>query len=93
MPFSMLQDLRWKYQTVQGEQQQEGVKGESLDELRLLPREFRVLPLGTDSLSDLSQLRREAGDKLAELSFTSLNIRDSVKDAGGGPSNGKTLEK
>lgn len=89
----MLQDLGWKYQTVQGEQQQEVVTGESLDELRVLPREFRVLPLGTDSLSEVSQLCREAGESLADLFFTSLNIHNSVKDVSGDSSKGKTLEK
>ena len=86
---SMLQDRGWKYQTVQGEQQQEATPGESLDDLRLLPSTFEVL--GEDKLSELSQLCRDAG--LADFFFTSLNIHDSAaKQAAGGPA-GKEKRK
>jgi hypothetical protein len=74
----MLQDLGWKYQTEQGEQQQQGPAGTSVDSLRVLPAGFEVL--GEDTMSELSQLCRDAG--LADLFFTSLNIHDSVGAAG-----------
>jgi len=72
----MLENRGWKYQKVQGEQQEEGVAGTSIDEMRLLNSagEFKVL--GEDTMSELSQLCREAG--LADLFFTSLNIHNSV---------------
>jgi len=74
----MLQDLGWKYQKVQGEQQQWGVAGESVDQLRLLPTEFRVL--GEDSMSELSRICREAG--LADFFFTSLKMHNSASGIG-----------
>merc|ERR1711957_316534 len=55
----MLKDLGWEYQTVQGEQQQEGAAGQSIESMRALPIVFKVL--GEDTMSELSQLCRDAG--------------------------------
>jgi hypothetical protein len=74
----MLQNLGWKHQTEQGAEQKEGEAGESIDKLRALPSDFKVL--GEDSISELSQLCRDAG--LTELFFTSLNIHNSMSDGG-----------
>ena len=82
-----------KNQTAQGEHQQETVKWELLDKLFVLPRVLWVLPIGTNSLSNLNQLCQEAGSALVQLLFTSLNIQNSLKDAGGGPNKVKMLEK
>mmetsp|Transcript_34986 Transcript_34986/g.73806 ORF Transcript_34986/g.73806 Transcript_34986/m.73806 type:complete len:333 (+) Transcript_34986:52-1050(+) len=74
----MLEDRGWKYQKVQGEQQEEGAPnpGGSVEGMRLIKEEFRVLE--EDSMSELSQLCREAG--LADFFFASLNIHNSVVD-------------
>jgi len=71
---TMLENCGWKYQKVQGEQQEEGPAGGSVDELRVFSGNFKIL--GKDVMSELIQLCRNAG--LAEFFFTSLNMHDSV---------------
>lgn len=72
----MLEDRGWKYQKVQGQQEEEATSGD-MNELRRLPRAFRVLEEDS-SVAELGQLCREAG--LADLFFGSLNIHNSVAD-------------
>jgi len=54
-----LQRLRWKQLTVRGEQQEKGLPGQSLDDLRSLPKQF--VEFGTDGMSDFSQACRNFG--------------------------------
>lgn len=70
-----LENRGWKYQKVQGEQQEEGPAGGSVDELRVLHNTFEVLGDDKDAMSELGRLCRSAG--IADLFFSSLNIHDS----------------
>ena len=85
----MLENRGWKYQKVQGEQQEEGLVGGSIDDMRLIKGEFKVL--GEDTMSEISQLCREAG--LADLFFASLNIHNSVVGDGKGNNKGGSGKK
>jgi len=70
-----LEDRGWKYQTVQGEQQETVPPGKSIDDLRVLHGSFEILD-SKDALSELIRQCRAAG--LADLFFSSLGLHDSV---------------
>ena len=65
-----LQHLRWKQMIVRGEQIEEGVLGQTVDDLRKIPPAFREFP--TDGMSDIARACRECG--LEELFLTTMKI-------------------
>ena len=67
---SSLQRLRWKQMVVRGEQQVEGRAGQSLDELRALPRGMQEFP--DDGMSAMALACKRCG--VHELFLTAMQI-------------------
>lgn len=66
-----LQHLRWQQMTVRGEQIERSERGQSIDEMRKLPRGFREFP-EKSGMAEVAAACRDAG--IEELFLTTMKI-------------------